>query len=252
MENEGKIKISLGITICIFIIFLLIIALMGMFIYYNNRDSKEFVADNSRDNDIKLMTTELVEKRNEAINSSNKEENTNKEFVKNISLNGISHEIAFIYGDTKVIDEIKYDKIDILFDSKIIKTFYQIARPGEEKEDPKVQMILGGDNKEYVIIELNTYENYGATNYFVFINELGQVLGILDNPTQTGISFNGEALVYKINKDNMKLYKTISSQNYNPNAVAIEYEIKVNSNMLDVSVTKVYSEKEVILSGAKI
>ncbi len=250
MEN-GR-KISLGVTICIFIIILLIATLIGIVYYYNKNDGKIGGNDSTQIN-AKVIESKSEKKVDEKLEMNNKrEESVNKEFIKNVSLNGTFHEVAFVYSDTKVVDDIKYDQIDILFDSKIIKTFYQIARPGEEKETPKVEMILGEDNKEYAIVELNTYENYGATNYFVFINESGQILGILDNPTQTGISFNGEALVYKINKDNMKLYKAISSSKYNPNAVAIEYEIRVNSNMLDVSVTRVYSEKEVTFSGAKI
>ena len=41
MENKGKITISLGTAICIFIIVLLVIALVGVICYNSNKEKNE-------------------------------------------------------------------------------------------------------------------------------------------------------------------------------------------------------------------
>ena len=49
MEEKKSIKVSLGTVICMFIIFILIIALIGMYVYYNYilTDNKNKVETNN-------------------------------------------------------------------------------------------------------------------------------------------------------------------------------------------------------------
>ena len=62
MEGKKEIKISLGTVICIFIIFVLIIALLGMW-YYNN---KNIVNNSNKISETKNDKQEEIENRNEA------------------------------------------------------------------------------------------------------------------------------------------------------------------------------------------
>ncbi len=257
MEKENRqIKISLGTVILLFIIIILLVALVGMWINNNGTDktitNKDKVVEMSKQNIIEKNEDEIIENVSEQNVAEEEQIITNKEFVKNISLNGVSHEIAFRYNNTKsdeASDRI-WDEVEILFDNKVVKTFYEIYRPTKEKEEPEVKSILGEDNKQYIIIQVNTYP-VAETNYFVFINEKGQILGTLDNYTGSSIEYNGSMLSYEINQNNMKLYKALSLSTYNPSAVAIEYEVKINANMLNVIPTRIYSSNEVQMAGAR-
>lgn len=258
MEEKKQIKIRLGTVIFLFIIMMLVVALAGMWLYFNNKTEEK---NEKEENVVEISKQNVIEetRKNEIIeneikpNVEEKDETiTNKDFIKNITLNGNSHEIAFRYNNTKS-DEINNrvcDEVEILFDNKVVKTFYDIYRPETEKEEPKVKIILGEDNKQYIIIQLNTYP-VAETNYFTFINEKGEVLGTLDNYTGSSINYNGNMLSYEINQNNMKLYKTLSLTEYNPLAVAIEYEVKINSNMLNVIPTRIYSSNEVQMAGSR-
>lgn len=245
MENKGKISINLGTAICLVIIVILVMALVGMWFYFNNK---------IKDNILETSKQDIIQKNND-------ETITNKEFVKNVSLNGNSHEISFKYNNTKTDernDEI-CDEVEILFDKKVIKTFYNIYRPEKEKEEPELKVILGEDNKQYIIIIINTYSLTGTTNYFAFINEKGEVLGILNNYGDYDIIYNGKKLSYEINENNMKLYKQLNLSTYDHHSdgmeynsyAAIEYGVKINENMLDVCPIRIYSNDEVQIAGAK-
>ena len=75
MDEKKSIKVSLGTVICIFIIILLIIALVGMYFYYNNKNSV----------DKNVISTKAENSINTDENSSNKiasNESTEKQSIK--------------------------------------------------------------------------------------------------------------------------------------------------------------------------
>lgn len=243
-EKKKEIKVSLGTIVCIFIIVLLVIALIGMMYYYNK--------DNVRSTEnVLLNEKENKEGSNQIGNTNNQAEkniSNSKEYIKSISLNGNSHEIAFIYSNTQTdeTNDLIWDEIEVLFDDKVIKTFYDIYRLGKEKEEPEVKTIIGEDNKEYAIIIINTYA-VEETNYFTFVNEKGEVLGTIDNYTGTSISYNGEELKYEIKQNGIRIYEPIARDEI----AAIGYDVRVYQNVIDASVAEVYSNNEVEMAGAK-
>ena len=85
MENKGKITISLGTAICIFIIVLLVIALVGVICYnYNKGESKTTSNDNQKVENV------LIEKESE--------KDYNAEAVEKISKEGTRFIIDKIYS----------------------------------------------------------------------------------------------------------------------------------------------------------
>ena len=80
MENKGKITISLGTAICIFIIVLLIIALVGVICYNSNKGESKTTS-----NDNQKVENVLIEK--ESVNKES-EKDYNAEAVKKISKEG--------------------------------------------------------------------------------------------------------------------------------------------------------------------
>ena len=60
MENKGKITISLGTAICIFIIVLLVIALVGVICYNSNKGESKTTS-----NDNQKVENVLIEKESE-------------------------------------------------------------------------------------------------------------------------------------------------------------------------------------------
>lgn len=254
MENEGK--ISLGTAICIFIIILLIAILIGVVCYYNKNDEKSGGTYNTKVN-ANTVQANSDKRLDEKIDIDSKSEGIeSKEFIKNAYLNKASHEIAFRYSNTQsdeMSEDIIWDEVEVIFDNKVIKTFYDIYRPGKEKQEPEIKTILGKDNKEYCIIEITTYGMSGETIYFTFVDDKGEILGIVDYYGGTSINYNGKELKYEINKDNMKLYKgtSLSQSLSQSNVVAIEYDIGVYQNELFITPNRIYSDKEVVIAGSK-
>ena len=77
MENKGKITISLGTAICIFIIVLLVIALVGVICYNSNKGESKTTS-----NDNQKVENVLIEK--ESVNKES-EKDYNAEAVEKIS-----------------------------------------------------------------------------------------------------------------------------------------------------------------------
>ena len=85
MENKGKITISLGTTICIFIIVLLVIALVGVICYNSNKGESKTTS-----NDNQKVENVLIEKESE--------KDYNAEAVEKISKEGTRFIIDKIYS----------------------------------------------------------------------------------------------------------------------------------------------------------
>lgn len=85
MENKGKITISLGTAICIFIIVLLVIALVGVICYNSNKGESKTTS-----NDNQKVENVLIEKESE--------KNYNAEAVEKISKEGTRFIIDKIYS----------------------------------------------------------------------------------------------------------------------------------------------------------
>lgn len=250
-EKKKQIKISLGIAICLAIIVILVIALVGMWFYFKDK-TEDNILETSMQNIIQQNNNETIENENQQEILENDDKITNKEFIKNVSLNGNSHEIAFNYkNNTKMEDSNEKEKwwseVEILFDNKVIKTFSDIYA---KKENPEIKIILGTDGKQYAIIIINTYSVTSITKYFTFINEKGEILGILDYSDATSISYNGKILSYEINENSMKLFKPVWLE-ITKDSCAIEYEVKINTNILYIKTIRIYSDDEVEFAGAK-
>ena len=78
MENKGKITISLGTAICIFIIVLLIIALVGVICYNSNKGKNEITNNKLEDNIIDKNIEKNNLKNNTEITSSKEKKTIQK------------------------------------------------------------------------------------------------------------------------------------------------------------------------------
>lgn len=78
MENKGKITISLGTAICIFIIVLLIIALVGVICYNSNKGKNEITNNKLEDNIIDKNIEKNNLKNNSEITSSKEKKTIQK------------------------------------------------------------------------------------------------------------------------------------------------------------------------------
>lgn len=78
MENKGKITISLGTAICIFIIVLLVIALVGVICYNSNKGKNEITNNKLEDNIIDKNIEKNNLKNNSEITSSKEKKTIQK------------------------------------------------------------------------------------------------------------------------------------------------------------------------------
>lgn len=249
MEEKKEIKMSLGTTICIFIIILLIIALTGMYLYFN-KDSK-----NNTNNIAKV--DEKVELQQQEENKSDtglKEDIRDYEYKETITLNNKTHEIGFVYEEinSKNQDEnFPSEELKIFFDGKKVKTYTVYRETWEKQENPEIQIIEGEDNRQYAIIVVGNINPVSIEYKFDFINDNGEIIGLADYNGGTSMIYKGKELSYKINKTNMEIYKPIMIGE-SGNDFVIKYVLRVGNNFVNYSAEEIYKADEVEFAGARI
>lgn len=143
MEEKKGIKVSLGTVICMFIIFILIIALLGMWYYYNNLNQPTEVGKSNINNETK------VESQNSIVLPS--QETTSKENYEEIATEFDGIDCLY------VTDVVKENNLYTL--KGVVYTQYTISKT-ELDNALKKGFKLNGDN--FLVDEIGTdTDEYG-------------------------------------------------------------------------------------------
>ena len=148
MDEKKSIKVSLGTTICIIIIVLLVIALFGMWCYYNKRDNNE------------------IKQTNEYIENSNTTIITTKEDTSKPNVNKSFNEGTYVYSGLNLEDKvmkakeensIKFSKDAFTADigGFIVKGIYEVLDNNELKCILKSDMLK--NDPEQKEVDLNEW-----------------------------------------------------------------------------------------------
>lgn len=244
--KEGKtIKVRFGTVICILLIILLLLAMYFMY-YYGIAEKNKQISNLEKEK----MTLQIKESSAETTETTSvsEEKNQKTKNAKEVSLNGKNHTVDFIC-DTDGNEELKSENVTIVYDGQKIKTFMTSVY---NEEIPQVYTILGNDNKtQNLLIKLSTYTPTSKGNYFCFINEKGEILGIVSWDDATSIIYNEKALTYEINNNNLIYYVPTYLDHNNKNECAvIKHEITCGENSLISNVLETYTYEEVTMAGA--
>lgn len=255
MKEEKTIRIRLGTVICLVVILLLLIGMFFMYYYgtaNKNREisnlEREKIAiqkENVEKTDNSIIKTEIKAAENTEVNSD-KIENTKN--AKEVNLNGKKHTVDFICN-INGNEELKSETVTIMYDGQKIKTFMTSVY---NEEIPQVYTITGDDNKtQNLLIKISTYTNTSKEEYFCFVNEKGEILGIISWEDATSIEYNGKVLTYEINNNNLIYYVPTYLDRSNKNGCAvIKYEITCGENELNSNILETYTYEEVTMAGA--
>ena len=153
MENKGKITISLGTAICIFIIVLLIIALVGVICYNSNKGKNEIINNKLEDNIIDKNIEKNNLKNNSEITSSKEKKTIQKEGkvsaseIKKAKENALSYTFLPERASNCIVSEDKFSN-----DKKSVT----LELWGILKFDKKIKEVcdfwLGQGNLDFVVI----------------------------------------------------------------------------------------------------
>lgn len=243
MKEEKNIKVRLGTVICLVIIILLLLAMYFMY-YYGIADKNKKISSLEKEK----MTLQSKKSLVETATDVNNENSQKTENAKEVNLNGKKHTVDFIC-DTNGEEEIKSESITIMYDGQKIKTFITSVF---NEEIPQVYTIIGDDNKtQNLLIKLSTYTPTSKKDYFCFVNEKGEILGIVSRDDATSISYNGETLSYEINNNSLIYYVPTYLDRSNKNGCAVvKYEITCGENELNSNILGTYTYEEVTMAGA--
>lgn len=149
MENKGKISMSLGTAICIFIIVLLVIALVGVICYNSNKGKNEIDNNKLEDNII----DKNIEKNNSGITTSKEKKTIQKvgkvsaSEIKKAKENALSYTFLPEYASNCIVSEDKFSN-----DKKSVT----LRLWGTLKFDKKIKEVcdfwLGQGNLDFVVI----------------------------------------------------------------------------------------------------
>lgn len=243
MKEEKNIKVRLGTVICLVIIILLLLAMYFMY-YYGIADKNKKISSLEKEK----MTLQSKKSLVETATDVNNENSQKTENAKEVNLNGKKHTVDFIC-DTNGEEEIKSESITIMYDGQKIKTFITSVF---NEEIPQVYTIIGDDNKtQNLLIKISTYTNTSKEEYFCFVNEKGEILGIISWEDATSIEYNGKVLTYEINNNNLIYYVPTYLDRSNKNGCAVvKYEITCGENELNSNILETYTYEEVTMAGA--
>ena len=183
MEEKKQVKLSLGITICIFIIILLIIALFGVVYYYNKKESND-IAENNNSTTRVEMKEELEPATVTEISEDEKEDNNqNTDIFNALSIDTATKKIvddeivAYYINKQELGLNVSVREGKVYFTTEMNKKqlveYEVVSNENEVKTSENFEKQITGFDKKVIDAEIACMGNAVKDCFIVFLMEDG-------------------------------------------------------------------------------